>query len=472
MKFVKLMNGSNFYRMRNLKIIALLGMLLCTLLTAEAKELVYWVDVFQYTTPTGQPYLEVHTHIQAHSLQYVASEKGEFVASADLMLFLQDATKEAEANAIRVSIQSPALADTQNAVQNLILTDVRKLVANPGKNIIMGVILDANLAEEKELRFEREAWFEKENTFSDILFIDEFAKSDDKENRFFRYGFSVVPRMGANLFDQDSTLSFYVEMYNLNNSMTGKNYFLTSYVTEKSSDNKLPGLTKTTRRNLNSLDVYSHSFDISLLPHGAYYLNLDVYDGKNKLIHSKSTEFLVRNEKTGDYLPYDYSRFDELFAVTEPEVDFYFRPMKYIATPAEQDSIKHLGDFESKKHFFYTFWDKRKEKEHDNPAGGFYDFKARVEFVNDRYKSSYLAGWRTDRGRVFIQNGPPNNIDPFPGQSNGRPHEIWTYNKLNTQANVTFVFVDWDLNTGDYNLVHSTKRGEVANTAWRLQTIR
>jgi hypothetical protein len=78
-------------------------------------------------------------------------------------------------------------------------------------------------------------------------------------------------------------------------------------------------------------------------------------------------------------------------------------------------------------------------------------------------------GYRTDRGRVYIVYGAPDDVERHPNESESRSYEIWTYN--NVQGGVIFVFLQRDV-SGDYELVHSTHRSELHDENWqRLLTI-
>ena len=49
-------------------------------------------------------------------------------------------------------------------------------------------------------------------------------------------------------------------------------------------------------------------------------------------------------------------------------------------------------------------------------------------------------GWKTDRGRVLILYGEPNEIERFPNQMDKKPYEIWHYDDV--EGGVIFVFAD------------------------------
>jgi hypothetical protein len=87
----------------------------------------------------------------------------------------------------------------------------------------------------------------------------------------------------------------------------------------------------------------------------------------------------------------------------------------------------------------------------------------RVAHANQNYKVQNKEGWRTDRGRVYILYGEPDQITREPGAAGSKPYQTWSY--FNIEKGVEFVFVD-RLGNSDYQLVHSTKRGELQDEDW------
>jgi hypothetical protein len=78
-------------------------------------------------------------------------------------------------------------------------------------------------------------------------------------------------------------------------------------------------------------------------------------------------------------------------------------------------------------------------------------------------------GFETDRGRVYLQYGPPTELHESRFEAGTKPYEIWQYNIIpNNETNVVFVFYDDDLVSNDYHLIHSTATGEVYNEQWKL----
>jgi hypothetical protein len=72
-------------------------------------------------------------------------------------------------------------------------------------------------------------------------------------------------------------------------------------------------------------------------------------------------------------------------------------------------------------------------------------------------------GYRSDRGRVYIVYGAPDDVERHPNEVDSKPYEIWSFH--NIQGGVIFVFVQRNQG-GDYDLVHSTHRNELHDENW------
>ena len=66
-------------------------------------------------------------------------------------------------------------------------------------------------------------------------------------------------------------------------------------------------------------------------------------------------------------------------------------------------------------------------------------FFERVRYANENF-GVMEAGWRSDRGRIYIKYGQPEEIESRPSRLDGLAVEVWTYLDLGLR----FVFVDYD----------------------------
>jgi GWxTD domain-containing protein len=122
----------------------------------------------------------------------------------------------------------------------------------------------------------------------------------------------------------------------------------------------------------------------------------------------------------------------------------------YIITDRERATFKSLTTDEEREHFVEQFWLRR------DPTPGTVEneFKEehyrRIAYANEHYASS-IPGWKTDRGRIYITLGPPDEIDTHPaGGVTSYPSEQWRYRYIEgVGTNVTIGFVD-PANSGEY----------------------
>ncbi|MEJ5286294.1 MAG: GWxTD domain-containing protein [Bacteroidota bacterium] len=125
-------------------------------------------------------------------------------------------------------------------------------------------------------------------------------------------------------------------------------------------------------------------------------------------------------------------------------LDKSIRQLKYVAYQSDIDYINQAPDPEEKKKRFLEFWKKLDPTPSTEYNEAFEEYYERVYYANANFKS-YIEGWQTDRGMVYIVLGPPATIQTQSDFYSNRNYEIWNY------ANRTFIFVDYS-GFGDYRL--------------------
>jgi len=136
----------------------------------------------------------------------------------------------------------------------------------------------------------------------------------------------------------------------------------------------------------------------------------------------------------------------------------------YIITPEERSAFLQLETNEEREQFIEQFWLRRSS----NPDLPENDFKEehyrRIAYANEHFASG-IPGWKTDRGRIYIIWGKPDEIESHPtggtydrpmaeggGSTSTYPWETWRYRYLEgIQENVILEFVD-PSGTGEYHL--------------------
>jgi GWxTD domain-containing protein len=129
--------------------------------------------------------------------------------------------------------------------------------------------------------------------------------------------------------------------------------------------------------------------------------------------------------------------------------------VRWIITPAEESAFKQLTNDEERDQFIEQFWQRRNPSP-DSLENEFKDeHYRRIAYANEHFAAG-TPGWRTDRGRIYIVWGPPDEIDSHPsggtynrnaseggGTTSTYPFERWRYRYLEgVGQEVTVEFVD------------------------------
>lgn len=136
----------------------------------------------------------------------------------------------------------------------------------------------------------------------------------------------------------------------------------------------------------------------------------------------------------------------------------------YVITTEERDAFLHLNSDEEREQFIEQFW-LRRDPTPDSIENEFREeHYRRIAYTNERF-SSGKPGWRTDRGRIYIAWGPPDEIESHPsggayyrpmeeggGSTSTYAFEQWRYRYLEgVGQEVILEFVDPSM-SGEYRL--------------------
>ena len=214
---------------------------------------------------------------------------------------------------------------------------------------------------------------------------------------------------------------------------------------------------------------FQEEFNIQDLKSNIYYLQIEILNDQNRPVKTYKKKFFVYNSRIEMELE-NFNRETDLFnEYTEKELDNYLKTLIYYATDQERNFLKVLATYEQKKNYLYSFFEKRRNSADQKVLSLWKGHLAALKYVNEHFGSTFREGWETDRGRIFLQYGIPNDVERFPAEQGIIPYEIWYYDRLGVQTNVIFVFYDYDLASNEYPLLHSSKYGEISNPRWKSQ---
>ncbi|MBP1609510.1 MAG: hypothetical protein H6Q04_1745, partial [Acidobacteria bacterium] len=144
----------------------------------------------------------------------------------------------------------------------------------------------------------------------------------------------------------------------------------------------------------------------------------------------------------------------------------------YIITSEEMERFLALKTNEERDFFIEQFWARRSP----DPRSSNNFFKAehysRIAYANEHFASA-IPGWRTDRGRIYILYGKPDDIESHPnggaykrpfneggGTATTHPFEKWRYRHIDGVGDdIEIEFVDKSMK-GEYRMAMSPNEKE------------
>ena len=305
---------------------------------------------------------------------------------------------------------------------------------------------------------------DEDQSVSDIQLASQIVpQSSDENSIFYKNSMEVVPNPSLIYGDALPVIFFYSEIYRLQNSNSD------GYLVEQklfNSDNNLVHSKERSVEGTNSSIVEMGAIPVNKFNSGTYTLVVSILDvSSNTTVSSAKRVYVYNRDLVNETTAFDNeesSRLDSEFMVlSEDEIMYMWETAEYIATEAEKTQWEKLSDVAAKRKFLSSFWEKRdpdKYSSMNEVKNAYYD---RVAYTNKNFGNmSRKEGWKTDRGRVYLMYGIPDEIERFQNEYYSKPYEIWHYRKI--EGGVIFLFAD-EQGMNIYRLVHSTKKGEVFN---------
>jgi GWxTD domain-containing protein len=138
--------------------------------------------------------------------------------------------------------------------------------------------------------------------------------------------------------------------------------------------------------------------------------------------------------------------------------------VRWIITDEERSAFRQLSNDEERDAFIEAFW-QRRDPTPDTPENEFKEeHYQRMAYANEHFAAG-IPGWKTDRGRIYIMYGKPDEIDSHPsggtyerpieeggGETSTFPFEDWRYRYLEgIGQEIIIEFVDTCM-CGDYHM--------------------
>src|SRR6266567_121202 len=147
--------------------------------------------------------------------------------------------------------------------------------------------------------------------------------------------------------------------------------------------------------------------------------------------------------------------------------DWLEKDVAYIITDEERKAFKKLQTDDERERFIEEFW-RRRDPDPDTDENEFKEeYYERVAYANEHFASG-IPGWKSDRGRIWIMYGKPDERETHPmggqyerpsyeggGSTSTYPFETWFYRYIaGVGSGVEIEFVD-PTGSGEYRIARN-----------------
>ncbi|MEI6900321.1 MAG: GWxTD domain-containing protein [Bacteroidota bacterium] len=436
----------------------------------QARNLWAFLSYSSFNSSEG-PYIETYLSVAANSVKFIKKDNGKFQATVNiLMTFKQGndikAFKKYELNSSEIDdtlhVDFQFIDQQRFAIQNgtydfeIQLADKNKTAPAMPYSQIISIDFPAD-----------------KPSFSGIELVKSYTKASQPSD-LTKSGYDLVPYTYTFFPENESKMIFYSELYNIGKTIGQDEKFLISYYFESFESNvKLNSYSKVKKEISKNVNALLTEISIENLPSGNYNLVIEARNQQNEVVASKKVFFQRMNPNAQiDLADLGSTEIANTFAekITNADTLREFINSAYpVATGIEKAFIRESlkkADIKMMQQFLYNFWINRDQK---NPELAWNFYKEQVHKVQFNFGTPVKKGYQTDRGRVYLQYGPPNTRSAQNLEPSNYPYEIWQYYTLNNnQRNRKFVFYSPDMVTSDFQLLHSDATGEIMNPRWKI----
>ena len=478
----------------------LLTFLLVSTTFAEEKKLsaLFGYSAF-YLPESSQPYVETYLSFNAWSLNLVQDESGQYRATVEVTIVVSKGDTVAYVK--KYDLHSPYTSDPKS--DNFTFFDLQRFALGNGIYDLHLTLRDKASDQSPYVFNDKLLVFFQTNapSMSNIQLMAS-ATPTETTNMLSRNGYDMVPYINDFIPSSITELHPYIEVYNLDKELGTRPYSVYFSIEQKETGHRIAAYdTFVSRATAKKNDPIYGTIDISMLPSGNYNLLAEVRNLKGDVLLRKSMSFQRSNPGIGDDATAEEHVATSFAALItdEEKLNYYISALYPVSSPNEivvADQIVKGSNVAEKQSYLYHFWLRRDMLD---PESKWNEYLTRLNYVDEHFSYPKTRGFMTDRGRVYLQYGPPDHVrdeknfvgalyvhtigaDPEEGASRVTstvqaqptnqghihylPYQLWRYNRMeNDYPNRVFLFWD-EFRSGYYKLLNSSARGELRTPNW------
>ncbi len=416
------------------------------------------LDVCRFRGDGGMTYMEVYLD---HARSAVTHKEVDGVWYGALLMSLE--MKRADKTLAKDSWIIEDVVDSTEALSgSQRLIDVRIYHLAPGDYQLNVAVKDSISGKEWDVSraVTIDRYVNVEFNLSDIEFGSHIIPSDMQE-KFSRGDFGIIPNPRRIFGGKFSFFVYYVEIYPSLNQLRiidSSGVSQQEFLVERSVLNGVKDTVLTLPTIIHKATTAQAFADIDSvvldgLSTGAYSLQLTITGPDQKSIGRRERFFIYQKDIQPELAVKPMN-------IEDPEAEI--SEIDFLLSIGQRKLLKTMN-LDEKREFMQNFWKLYDDDLTTVEVPLRMLFRGRVEEADRRWSNSQRPGHKTAEGRVYVLYGEPNNIDRSYLELDSKPYDIWTYDHLGGGA--VFVFVDRS-GLGQYELVHSTRKGEISNSNW------
>ncbi len=425
----------------------------------------------QFYSVTDGPYIETYLQFDASSLAFTATDAAQYTATVNILMIFKHRDNIFDFR--KYDLTSPSISDP--AANFFAFIDQQRFTVKSDTIDLEITISNPTQHDESISHTERIIVQFDPNLIqlSSTQLVEKFERTTQVGPQT-KSGVNITPYVDNFYPSLVNKLTFYQEIYNAEKVLgQGEPFLVQSFIEVFETNKALAVFNRFKRETAKTVNVVFTEFDISQLPSGNYNLVVEIKDKNNALLCNRKTFFQRSNPKLQlsetDFRDKNIANtFVEQIANLDSLV-YFVKALGPISSHSQRELANNLTLNKNQvilQQYFLHFWEERNPV---SPQAEWSKYYLELCKADAAFKTRVKRGYETDRGRVYLQYGPPNSITPSYNEPSTIPYEIWHYYVINGQRNKRFVFATRDLVTNDFDLIHSDMVGEILNQRWQLE---
>ncbi len=373
----------------------------------------------QFTEKPGQQRVLILGSILNDDLTFVKSDTNGYDAEIEWIIAIYDNDEKLIFS--RTSSEKYHVAEfvkTNSRTDKRIIKNQILLNTGEYKFLIRTIDLNSKKSSQRKIKVSISDYQNKDVAISDLMLLNNISIDSSGWLSDFE------PVFVENFTDRQGVFYIYFDVYS---KLPNKNVLVKyEFVTSKNKVDFDSTLQDTISGKIKSILIKIHK---NLFKASRYKLKISVNVGGEEIKKEKKLTFFWKTVPS-----------------TSEDIHTALLEMKYILS-SDSMSAYIDSDLKEQKAFFKRFWRARDPNPDTKKNELMDEYFKRINYANQHYSSFSSPGWISDRGRILVKFGPPDDVERHPFELDTRAYIIWRYYSLKK----TFVFEDYS-GFGDYRL--------------------